>query len=154
MSEEIVGIYVGIGDDSSSGEIGEGCKLGSTSKLIVSCGKVCSILLVKVDSKVGLKASGNTISTSSKNGLMVSGFGDEGCCGDVDLPTIRGMKDEIFSDTMLLVGSGFLYRIVSVYQTTCASEMDDCGRSTISRMVKVNFSASSNKTGIFTSIFF
>ena len=62
-----MGIYVGIGDDSSSGEIGEGCKLGSTSKLVVLCCTGCLILLVKVGSKV----SGNTVLAGSKIGSVV-----------------------------------------------------------------------------------
>ena len=62
----LVAINVGIGDDSGSGEIGKVFKLGSTSKLISSCGKGWSELFVKFGSEV----SGNTILRGLKMGLM------------------------------------------------------------------------------------
>ena len=70
-------INVITGDDSGSGEIGKVFKLGSTSKLISSCGKGWSALFVKF----GLKVSGNTILTSSKMGLVLQCSRSRGCCG-------------------------------------------------------------------------
>ena len=80
---------------------------------------------------------------------MVKGLISGRCCHAVGWSTIQGVNEEVYLATMLLVKPIFICKIVSVYPTTCACGMDECGMSRMSGMDTLYYSASTTKTDLF-----